>query len=413
MHERRVAMVQLGARRNYTYARQLEREGLLAYLMTDAAWVSQPRNIFAEVMTCLVPRLTGPITRRTVFDVSPARLRSSFIPNLAGFTKWILHEETAFELIDEAFAFPNKLRGLGSVDIVVNYMGNGGSFLNYAKKRGATIVTDFISMPSLLEIETAERQRWAGWETATASPALLAHYRRRISRLVHLSDIYLCPSQNVAFDLASIEGFDASKVRLVPYGSSGVLSCEPRPVEGRVLFAGTAKLLKGIAYLAEAARILKVRSPLIKIVIAGTVSEATRSRSETRDLEFLGHIGTQRMSAEYARADIFCLPSLAEGSATSIFEALAYGLPVVTTLSSGSVVRDGQEGIIVPERDGKAIATAIEAIVSDRQKRSAMSRSAFERAAEYDDARCGADFIAVIEELMVSRAATKGGMRGL
>ena len=80
------------------------------------------------------------------------------------------------------------------------------------------------------------------------------------------------------------------------------------------------------------------------------------------------------MADEMARADIFCLPSLAEGSATSIFEAMANGLPVVTTLSSGSVVADGVEGFIVAERDGAAIADAVERIVGDRVLRDRMSQ---------------------------------------
>ena len=48
-------------------------------------------------------------------------------------------------------------------------------------------------------------------------------------------------------------------------------------------------------------------------------------------------------------------PSLHEGSAFTVFEALASGLPVVTTPNAGSVVRDGEEGYIVPIRDVPAL----------------------------------------------------------
>ena len=48
---------------------------------------------------------------------------------------------------------------------------------------------------------------------------------------------------------------------------------------------------------------------------------------------------------------MFVLPSLAEGSAEVTYEAIAAGVPVVTTRAAGSVVRDGIEGRIVPERD--------------------------------------------------------------
>jgi len=49
------------------------------------------------------------------------------------------------------------------------------------------------------------------------------------------------------------------------------------------------------------------------------------------------------------------LPSLAEGSAGVIYEALASGFAVITTESAGSVVRDGIEGFIVPEGDPQAL----------------------------------------------------------
>ena len=104
----------------------------------------------------------------------------------------------------------------------------------------------------------------------------------------------------------------------------------------------------------------------------------------------------------FARADVFCLPSLTEGSSSAIFEALAFGVPVVTTASSGSVVTDGVDGFIVPERDAEAIASAIRRIVEDRELRQRMSESAKATAARFSDEACGAEFIRVIRELQES-----------
>ena len=407
MVTRRVIFIQQGARRNYVYAEQLERAALLHSLLTDAAWTPGSDRL-TRLAARVLPRLLGPVGRRTVRGVPPERLKASFWPNISGTLLSSLHPEQRFALMDEALAWRSRLRGLHGADIVVNYHGNGGSFLDYAKSRGARIVTDFIITPKHLEIEQSERVRWPGWEVETTPQSVMDRYRRRMSWLTRISDIYLCPSETVARDLADLPGFDSARVRYTPYGLSGVLVRNSGPLTGRVLFAGTAGLRKGLPYLATAATILKARAPLIKIVIAGHASDLVRARPETQDLTFLGVLDRGRMADEFARADMFCMPSLAEGSATSIFEAMANGLPIVTTNSAGSVVSDGVEGLIVPERDAMALADAIERITADRGMRERMSRAALATAARFDDNTCGQRFLAVISELTGQPVAVAG-----
>jgi glycosyltransferase involved in cell wall biosynthesis len=67
-----------------------------------------------------------------------------------------------------------------------------------------------------------------------------------------------------------------------------------------------------------------------------------------------------------------------------VYEALTAGLPVVTTANSGSVVRDGLEGFIVPIRSSEAIVSAIERLDGDRTLLAEMSANAARRAAGFD-----------------------------
>lgn len=150
---------------------------------------------------------------------------------------------------------------------------------------------------------------WPGWGTDEVPQSIIDFYRARMARLVALSDLYLCPSQTVACGLADLPGFDPARLRLLPYGVSG------------------AGLQKGISYLAQAAALLKARRPDIEIIVAGAVSPAVRRQPLTDNLTFLGYLDREHMVDEFARADLFCLPSLAEGSATSIYEALQTGSP--------------------------------------------------------------------------------------
>ena len=400
MNQRRVMLIQQGARRNYIYARQLEAEGLLHSLMCDAAWPEGKLSPLAKLASHMMPKLAGPISRRIVKGVDPSRIHASLLPNMASFIKHFVHDERAYALIDDVLAISCRRRGLAGVDVIVNYQGNGGHFLKYARKRGVKVVTDFISIPNYWKVKLEEQSRWPDWEKLIVHKEIVDFSLRRTINVLSLSDLYLCPSQAVVRGLAQLPGFDPAKVRLVPYGLSGVLKRSPKPQTGRVLFAGAVVLAKGIAYLAEAARILKERQSGIEIVAAGAVTNTIRNRRETRHITFLGKLDREAMADEFARADVFCLPSLAEGSATVIFEAMAFAIPVVTTPSSGSVVEDGVEGFIVPERDGEAIANAIERIVRDRPLRAAMSKAAMTTAEKYSDENCGAAFIKVIRDLL-------------
>jgi glycosyltransferase involved in cell wall biosynthesis len=398
---RQVMMIQQGARRDYIYARQLEEAGLLHSLVCDAAWAGESGKWSKNIAKCLSPRILGSVERRTITGIGPERIKTSVLPNLASIFKLVSDQEQTLKLIDEVLALRLRMWGLRGAEVVVNYFGNGGSFLDYAKRQGARIVTDFISNPRYWEVVQAERESWPGWETGKSVASNMKVYRERLERLVGISDIYLCPSRSVANDLAGVAAFDGRRVRIVPYGYSGGKLLPAIPNIGRVLFAASLiTVTKGLPYLAVAARKLKTIRPEIEIVVAGAVAPAVRMLPETKDLVFLGKLNKQQMAEEFARADVFCLPSLSEGSPTSIFEAMANGVPIITTGSSGSIVEDGIEGFIVPERDGDALAFAITRLAFDRDLRERMSAAARDAANRYSAEACGAKFISVIRELL-------------
>lgn len=85
----------------------------------------------------------------------------------------------------------------------------------------------------------------------------------------------------------------------------------------------------------------------------------------------------------FQRADIFVYPSLYEGSAIAIYEALASGLPVITTPNNGSRITDGVEGFIVPIRDVEALKEKILVLYEDRELRETMGTNARKRAEEF------------------------------
>ena len=161
---------------------------------------------------------------------------------------------------------------------------------------------------------------------------------------------------------------------------------------------GTAELRKGIHYLAMAAEKLISRGLNYEFVWQETLPISS-TPARCRHLNFLGRVPRDRIHQEFQQADMFVLPSLAEGSAEVTYEALACGVPVITTKAAGSVVRDGVEGRIVPERDSEILAEAIQELVEDRQKRDRMAHAARDRAREYTWERYGERLVAALKGL--------------
>jgi glycosyltransferase involved in cell wall biosynthesis len=158
-------------------------------------------------------------------------------------------------------------------------------------------------------------------------------------------------------------------------------------------------LRKGNHYLAEAERILAQRRVECDIRVVGPLEMDVSKSRIFAGPTYLGQIPRSEIHREYSAADIFVLPSLSEGMAIVTLEAMAMGLPVITTPNAGSCVRDGIDGLIVPARDASALALAIEQLLTDRDLRETMSRNARARAAEFTWEKYETRLIAALKNL--------------
>ena len=149
----------------------------------------------------------------------------------------------------------------------------------------------------------------------------------------------------------------------------------------RVLTVGEVSLRKGAPYILEAARRLGRDAEFRLVGPVGLSAEAAAGFNAVAPLR--GAVARQAMRAEYDWADVFLLPSICEGSATVVYEALAAGLPVICTPNTGTVVRDGVEGFIVPIRDPGAIAEKLGYLMSRPALLREMSANALARSQDY------------------------------
>jgi glycosyltransferase involved in cell wall biosynthesis len=160
----------------------------------------------------------------------------------------------------------------------------------------------------------------------------------------------------------------------------------PESVTDRPIVVLAARLIwdKGVGEFAEAARILMANGTPCRMVLVGdTKSENTDSVSEA-DLKSWQAEGILEwwglrddMPLVFGMANVVCLPTkYGEGIPRSLIEAAACQRAIVTTNAPGcrEIVDDGENGILVPLADGKALATAIEKLVRDPSLRAKMGR---------------------------------------
>lgn len=184
-----------------------------------------------------------------------------------------------------------------------------------------------------------------------------------------------------------------------------------RPV---VVFVGRLRYYKGLDYLLRALPLV----PDVHVLLVGGGPLWDHTRALAADLGvaarvvFTGDVSDADLPTCYMAGDIFVLPShtRAEAFGTSIVEAMAAGLPVISTeIQTGTswVNQGGVTGLVVPPCDPDALSCAIRSLVDDPGKRAAMGRAGLARARELFQASTMVDAVeTVYREVLASRRPT-------
>lgn len=222
------------------------------------------------------------------------------------------------------------------------------------------------------------------------SPAKLARKDQELA----LADAVIVPSQ---FVLSTLEEHPVTPapIHVVPFGApSPLTTAPPTPSQGplRALYVGSLGQRKGLAYALDAVASLGSQVSLTLIGRPTSLHCAPLNAALERH-HWIPTLPHAQILEQMRQHDVLLLPSLFEGFALVIHEALSQGLPVIATANTGACesVRHGQEGFIVPIRNAPAIAECLQLLATDRDRLAAMRLACLHRAAErswlgYEDA---------------------------
>jgi len=183
------------------------------------------------------------------------------------------------------------------------------------------------------------------------------------------------------------EGIPAEKLDVLPYGADTRLfepaTKNPQTNCFNVLFVGQVGQRKGISYLLRAYQ--QFKGPETSLTLVGKIQGDGAAFHPYREIfRHIDHVPRSYLRGIYQQADVFVFPTLAEGMPLVVLEAMASGLPVITTPNGpGDIVRDGVDGFVVPIRDTKLIVDKLECLRSSPHLRAEMGANARRRALEF------------------------------
>lgn len=175
-------------------------------------------------------------------------------------------------------------------------------------------------------------------------------------------------------------------IAVIPFGSPPISTVPQVALINtplRLLFVGRLGQRKGLSYVLEAVKLLgnQVTLTLIGRPTSLQCKPLIKALNRHRYIESLPH---SLLLEEMGKHDVLVFPTLFEGYALVINEALSQGLPVITTINSGGseAVRNGIEGYIVPLCNSQAIAERLQGLIDNRVLLGQMRKACLRRAAE-------------------------------
>jgi glycosyltransferase involved in cell wall biosynthesis len=275
------------------------------------------------------------------------------------------------------------------VDVLWSYNTMAEEVFQVARRRGiATVLDQTIGHPAAMN-RVMEHER-------TANPGCFISGFRRFSREqierqdreVRLADVVVAGSDFCLETLVE-NGCPREKIILLPYGfdRSMVGGGAPRHVASkpgpiRFLFVGTLEPRKGVHYLLEAFRRVSPAQATLTLVGKQGIAPA-ELHDLPENIRHVPQVPRTEVGRFFREADCFILPSLFEGSAVVLYEALGAGLGIIQTPGAGIGAKHGENGLMIEPQSPEAIHQAVMQVVAQPQLIGQWSRRSLELAESY------------------------------
>ena len=358
---------------------------MLAEFWTTVAWNRQ-----SPWKRILPSRLTAHLERRSFVNVPAQKIQSRpwrelvrLVAKPAGLSQLLCSGERPFSVIGVYRAFDAAVaRRLSKLKVDAVYAYEGGALETFraAKKLGIRTIYELPSSYWYWNLKLLNEEAKRSPDYANLLKTLRdseGHLKWKDEEL-ELADHVIVPSAHVKRTLTGVVSDE--RITVINYGAPPVherttgFSAPGQPL--RVIFVGALHQRKGIGYLIDAIESLDFP---VDVTLVGMRDAANvRVDEACKRWHWYESLPHAKVLELMANADVLVHPSLSEGCALVVLEALAAGLPVIVTPNSGSLefVKDGQQGFVIPVCDAPALAERLRTLDRDRSQLASMSAEA-------------------------------------
>lgn len=393
----KIVTVHRGARDGYQVALALQESGLLESLVTDLYWPAD-RTWANAAETVLPERVNNQLRKRNLEGLPFEAIEQHPV---SGLTSLLIGHSTSapFSWKRTSTRWCDRELGSRAGKLATNC---GAALLSYSYYAHSAFSNYTGSQPRLLfqlhphpgsvrRILRRERELYPECAETLDREWELALPENEFQELVEetaMADYWLVAS---SFTKATLTewGIPAERVRVIPYGTNlSGLTPPTRPVRERapikLLFVGTLCQRKGLKYLLEA--VSQIPRDQVELTLCGRpMDDLSWVRSSGVPVTVLESVSAAMLRQQYREADVFVFPSLAEGFGHVLLEAMAAGLPIVSTdrTAAPDLIEDGTHGFLVAAGDPQALASAIRKFVDQPWIVDSMGAAARARAEQF------------------------------
>jgi glycosyltransferase involved in cell wall biosynthesis len=241
-----------------------------------------------------------------------------------------------------------------------------------------------------------------------STPEFRTRFTAQARDAAERSDLIITVSAFTARQVEQLLKIEPSRIRVIPHGARPAPSpARAIPREPMILSVGAIQRRKNIVRLVEAFEHTGKEWKLILAGSCGFGSQEAMERialsSRKQDIQVLGYVSGVRLEELYARASIFAFPSLDEGFGMPILDAMARGIPVLTSNVSAMPEVAGNAALLVDPMDAAAIAEGLFRLAASSELRDTLVRAGLARAGEFTWERAVQATWKVYEELTANR----------
>jgi glycosyltransferase involved in cell wall biosynthesis len=278
----------------------------------------------------------------------------------------------------------SNIKDLKSTDILIGWSGSSLEAFVEAKKNKKIITvlergsSHFTYQMNILEEEYSKFGKSFNPDYKTWQRELLEY---------ELADYISIPSSFVERTFLEY-GFSKSKLLLNPYGVdlSAFKQIKKQDDVFRVVCAGSFTLQKGVQYLLKA--FYELNLPNSELIHLGKVNDETNeliNKYSCDKIKFMGHQEQSSLYKFYSQGSVFAMMSIQDGFGMVLTQAMACGLPIITSSNTGGedlITENGKEGFVIPIRNVESLKEKLLFLYENPEKTKKMGEAAKNRVAK-------------------------------